>query len=733
MGAATAAGEHTATVVKLSNANYELPEEIQKKFTIKKADLTEAKVILDDWVYAESPKVPRVEGNVEGANVTYKYKAANAADTAYTTAVPTEAGTYTVMAVIDATAGYNGKTVTTDFMIDKAESKILSAPRALQGLVYCGGDQALIVEGVGFGGELLYAHGDNDTDAPEKEAFFDEMPVETHAGIHYVWYMVQGDKNHYDTKPVCLETSIAKKTITIKGILAKDKTYDAKTNASLDYSKVVFGGIVEGDNLTIKAVGTFTSANAGKQTVNISDLVLGGESIADYELAAEGQQDTAEATIKKKAATVKPADGQTKVYGKADPTFTYTVTGLVSGEKLAGALAREKGDGVGTYKYTIGTLDSKNGNYSVTLAKDAGTFAITKAKLTVKANAKSVVYGKPDVKLTYKVTGLVNGDTAAKAITGALKRTGGKSAGTYKILKGTIAAKNYSITYTGANYIIKKATWKAPSEKFKTAQATGLNVVNGKISGFKKAKTYQYSADNGKTWKKVTKKAAIKVKPGTYLIRYAADKNHKVGKAVKVKVPVKKDIYLGIKAVQKGSKIALKWNKINDAEGYDVFIEYCGDKITEPEMTIMMNDTTSLTLTKLNGKAIDTKRAFHTYVTAFKMDGKKKVTVAKSVTAHVIGTKNTVYTNVKSIAPKAANVSVKKGKTAKITASVTLVSAKKKHLGTDHGAKFRYRSSDTSVAKVDKNGTVTGTGKGTCTIYVMAINGLMKKVKVTVQ
>ena len=41
-------------------------------------------------------------------------------------------------------------------------------------------------------------------------------------------------------------------------------------------------------------------------------------------------------------------------------SFTFTVTGLVSGEKLAGALAREKGNNAGTYKYTIGTLDSKN-------------------------------------------------------------------------------------------------------------------------------------------------------------------------------------------------------------------------------------------------------------------------------------------------------------------------------------------------------------------------------------
>ena len=76
---------------------------------------------------------------------------------------------------------------------------------------------------------------------------------------------------------------------------------------------------------------------------------------------------------------------------------------------------------------------------------------------------------------------------------------------------------------------------------------------------------------------------------------------------------------------------------------------------------------------------------------------------------------------------------VKVGKTAKIKAKVTLVNNNKKHIPKSHGAKFRYKSSDTSIATVDKNGKVKGIRKGTCTIYVYSINGLMKKAKVTVK
>ncbi len=76
--------------------------------------------------------------------------------------------------------------------------------------------------------------------------------------------------------------------------------------------------------------------------------------------------------------------------------------------------------------------------------------------------------------------------------------------------------------------------------------------------------------------------------------------------------------------------------------------------------------------------------------------------------------------------------SIKAGKTANIRAKVTLADKNKKHLPAWHAAKLRYKSSNKKIATVDKNGKIKGKKKGTCYIYVYAINGLMKKVKVTV-
>ena len=77
------------------------------------------------------------------------------------------------------------------------------------------------------------------------------------------------------------------------------------------------------------------------------------------------------------------------------------------------------------------------------------------------------------------------------------------------------------------------------------------------------------------------------------------------------------------------------------------------------------------------------------------------------------------------------------GKTVNIKAEAKKSSlkkySKKKLLPSKHVAKFRYVSSDSMIANVDKKGVVTGKTKGTCFIYVIASNGIEKKIKITVK
>ena len=208
------------------------------------------------------------------------------------------------------------------FTIVKADATITKEPVAMT-LTYTGAPQTLIAAGESLDGNLLYSI--------DGVSYQTALPTGTLAGEYTVYYKVQGDANHTDTEALNLSVTIGKKDIVISGIAAQNKVYDGTTAATLVYDQVVYGGIVEGDVLTVTADGAFTDANAGAdKTVSISHLTLDGASIANYQLAAEGQQSLATATISKAASSV----------AKAPMALSLTYTG--SPQTLA-----ESGEGAG--------------------------------------------------------------------------------------------------------------------------------------------------------------------------------------------------------------------------------------------------------------------------------------------------------------------------------------------------------------------------------------------------
>ena len=89
-----------------------------------------------------------------------------------------------------------------------------------------------------------------------------------------------------------------------------------------------------------------------------------------------------------------------------------------------------------------------------------GTLTVAKKALTVKADAKIMVIGSTVPVLTYTVCGLVNGDTVATVLSGALAATATSTspAGIYPITQGTLTANaNYNLSYTGANLTVPDA------------------------------------------------------------------------------------------------------------------------------------------------------------------------------------------------------------------------------------------------------------------------------------
>lgn len=239
--------------------------------------------------YTGNPVAPTVTitGMTEGTDFNVKYKKGTAAATA---TKPTDYGTYTI--VIEGIGNYTGEVVTNKtFQIDKAAATLTEAPTPKTGLVYNGSLQELLATaGTCEGGTMQYS-----TDGSNYKA---TIPSEKNAKTYTVYYKVKGDDNHGDTEAGNFTVTIAKKDVTVSGIKANDKEWDNTTEATFDYSEVVFSGIVDGDKLTVTATGTFADANVGEgKKVTISSLTLGGTSADNYQLAAEGQQKTATADI----------------------------------------------------------------------------------------------------------------------------------------------------------------------------------------------------------------------------------------------------------------------------------------------------------------------------------------------------------------------------------------------------------------------------------------------------
>ena len=114
-------------------------------------------------------------------------------------------GTATI--TITGKENYAGTTSKT-FNIVKATPNV-SAPAAVDNLIYSGKNQALVVAGTTNFGTLLYSTDGNN--------YSEDIPTATNAGTYTVYYKVAGDANHNDVSG-SIEVTITQKAVTNDGI-----------------------------------------------------------------------------------------------------------------------------------------------------------------------------------------------------------------------------------------------------------------------------------------------------------------------------------------------------------------------------------------------------------------------------------------------------------------------------------------------------------------------------------
>ncbi|WP_339755054.1 MBG domain-containing protein [Algoriphagus aquimarinus] len=274
--------------------------------------------------------------------------------------------------------------------------------------------------------------------------------------------------------------AIANKVLNVTAS-SQTKVY-GQTDPNLTYTA---SGFENGDTEAIisGALARAAGQNVGNYAINVGSLDAG----ANYSISFTG----ANFAITPATLNIITDAGQSKIYGAANPAYSYTTIGFQNGDTnsiLAGSLARAAGENVGNYAINLGSLDA-GANYSINFT--GADFSITPRTLTIVANSNQAkVYGSDDPVLAFTASNFGNGDNVL-TLTGALSRAAGENIGMYAITLGSLnAGGNYTINFTSADFEIASKVLNViadagQSKVFGTADP----VFTYQVSGFENGDT----------------------------------------------------------------------------------------------------------------------------------------------------------------------------------------------------------------------------------------------------
>ena len=238
------------------------------------------------------------------------------------------------------------------------------------------------------------------------------------------------DPNYSGSKEV--NFSITPASVTVIAA-AKTKTFGS-ADPALTYTA---SGLMGSDTLSgalIRAEGE----NAGSYSILQGTLTVGSNYSLSY-TEASLQITPAPVTV--------VAAAKTKTFGSADPTLTYTASGLIGSDVLSGALTRAEGENAGSYNISQGTL-SAGSNYLITYT--GASLQITSATLSENSITttalSSLVYDGADKSHTASASGVSGFSYTYSGVlptTYASSSTAPSNVGTYKVTASS-TDPNYS-------------------------------------------------------------------------------------------------------------------------------------------------------------------------------------------------------------------------------------------------------------------------------------------------
>jgi|GEM_PF-5402448 len=219
---ATNAGEYTVYYRVVGDANHLDVAAQTVNVTISQAEVAlTAPSAIENLIYTGEAQALVAAGSANGGTLQYSLDGES-----FSTDVPsaTAAGNYVVSyRVVGDENHLDVAAQTLDVTIAKAEVA-LTAPSAIENLIYTGEAQALVAAGSANGGTLQYSL--------DGESFTIDVPSATNAGNYVIYYRVVGDENHLDVAAQTVNVTIAKAEVALTAPSAIENliyTGDAQT------------------------------------------------------------------------------------------------------------------------------------------------------------------------------------------------------------------------------------------------------------------------------------------------------------------------------------------------------------------------------------------------------------------------------------------------------------------------------------------------------------------------
>ena len=337
------------------------------------------------------------------------------------TAANAEGSTYTATAASLSNSNYTLPPAVADksvsFVINKAQPEITKAPAAVSGLEYDGTSHALISGGSVNIGTIVYALTRSDEE-PSQSAYSTSIPTAKAAGDYYVWYKVPGTTNYSEIPAQSIQLSIAKRVVTVSGIKARNKTYDATTNAQTDTASAVINGRVTADSLGVNAELEFADALAGTdKKVNIKSITLSGSASANYVLSESGQQTSTSANIAKRPVTVSASAQRVSLNVEIDKSVSMaSINGAVEGHELSSvSLSADTAHKTSNGTINVSDAHISGGNGDVT---DNYDISYVSGKLTVLLGDAASITAAPAAKESLSYNGAAQELVSAGTVSG---------------------------------------------------------------------------------------------------------------------------------------------------------------------------------------------------------------------------------------------------------------------------------------------------------------------------